>query len=248
MQIRAVVFDLFDTLVDLHYENVPRREIDGKPLPPSAAELHEATRSRVEISFDDFAGALAEVDFAFRDSHYALHREVPTEERFTVLARRLGVADPDLPGVLTAVHMGLLREQVSVPAHHAPLLAELASLRAIGLCSNFSHSQTAVSILEQAGLASHFAAVVISDAVGLRKPRPEIFEAVLARLGVAPEQALHVGDSLRADVIGAAGLGIKTAWLTRRVKDPRAALEAHQGPAPDFTIRDLSELPALLGA
>jgi len=57
-----------------------------------------------------------------------------------------------------------------------------------------------------------------------------------------------VGDSLRADVVGAAALGIKTAWLTRRVKDPRAALAEHTGPAPDFTIGDLAELPALLGA
>jgi len=248
MQIRAVVFDLFDTLVDLHYENVPRAEIDGRPLPPSAAALHETVRTRLAIPFAAFADTLAEVDFAFRDSHYALDREVPTEERFTALARRLGVADPDLPGLLTSVHMGLFREQVRVPEHHAQLLAELASLRAIGLCSNFSHSQTAVSILEEAGLAPHLGAVVISDAVGLRKPRPEIFQAVLARLGVAPEQALHVGDSLRADVVGAAGLGIRTAWLTRRVKDPRAALAAYDGPAPDFTIRDLAELPALLGA
>ena len=246
MEIRAVVFDLFDTLVDLHYENIPRPEAGGKPLPPTVPGLYEAIRSRHAISFDDFAAALAEIDLAFRDSHYALDREVPTEERFTALARRLGVADPDLPGLLTSVHMGMLREQVRVPVHHAPLLAELASLRAIGLCSNFSHSQTAVSILEEAGLAPHLAAVVISDAVGLRKPRPEIFEAVLARLGVSPGQALHVGDSLRADVVGAAGLGMKTAWLTRRVKDPRAALEAYEGPAPDFTIRDLAELPALL--
>ena len=72
--------------------------------------------------------------------------------------------------------------------------------------------------------------------MGLRKPRREIFEAVLARLGVAPEQALHVGDSLRADVVGAAGLGMRTAWLTRRVRDPRAALEAYDGPAPDFIV------------
>ena len=248
MQIRAVVFDLFDTLVDLHYENLPRAQADGKPLPPTVPALHEAARTRLAISFDAFAEALAEIDLAFRDSHYAVDREVPTEQRFTALARRLGASDPDLPSLLTSVHMGLLREQVRVPVHHAPLLAELASLRAIGLCSNFSHSQTAVSILEEAGLAPHLAAVVISDAVGLRKPRPEIFEAVLARLGVAPEQALHVGDSLRADVVGAAALGIKTAWLTRRVKDPRAALQAYQGPAPDFTIRDLAELPDLLEA
>ena len=248
MQIRAVVFDLFDTLVDLHYENIPRTEVAGKPLPLTVPALHEAIQTRLAISFDAFVEALAEIDLAFRDSHYSQDREVPTEQRFTALARRLGVADPDLPGLLTAVHMGLLREQVRVPAHHAPLLAELASVRSIGLCSNFSHSQTALGILEEAGLARHLTAVVISDAVGLRKPRSEIFDAVLGRLGVAPEQALHVGDSLRADVVGAAGLGMKTAWLTRRVKDPRAALEAYDGPAPDFTIRDLAELPDLLGA
>jgi putative hydrolase of the HAD superfamily len=246
--IRAVVFDLFDTLVDLDWDNLPRAEHKGRPLPPSVPALHQATRSRLAISLEDFVEALAAVDVAFRDSHYAQDREVPTELRFETLARRLGLADPELPGLLTSVHMGVFREQVRVPAHHAKLLAELASLRAVGLCSNFSHSQTAVGILEQAGIAPHLRAVVISDAVGLRKPRREIFEAVLARLGVAPEETLHVGDSLRADVVGAAGLGIKTAWLTRRVKDPRAALEGYEGPAPDFTIRDLAELPALLGA
>jgi putative hydrolase of the HAD superfamily len=248
VQIRAVIFDLFDTLVDLDFESLPRAESAGRPLPPSVPALHEATRTRLAISLEAFATALAEVDGGFRHSHYAQDREVPTELRFQALARRLGVADPELPGLLTSVHMDVFRGQVRVPAHHAPLLAELASLRAIGLCSNFSHSQTAVSILEQAGLARHLHAVVISDAVGLRKPRREIFETVLERLGAAPEQTLHVGDSLRADVVGAAGLGIKTAWLTRRVKDPRAALDAHEGPPPDFTIRDLAELPGLLNA
>lgn len=248
MQIQAIVFDLFDTLVDLHYENIPRSELGGKPVPPTAPALHAAARSRLTISFESFVSALAEVDFAFRDSHYAEDREVPTEQRFEALSARLGVADPELARLLTSVHMGHLREQVKVPVHHERLLAELASLRRIGLCSNFSHSQTALRILEEAGLARHLGAVAISDAVGLRKPRPEIFEAVLADLGVAPEHALHVGDSLRADVVGAARLGMRTAWLTRRVRDPRAALAGHEGPAPDFTIRDLAELPALLGA
>ena len=246
MQIQAIVFDLFDTLVDLDFESLPRTEAGGRRLPPSVPALHEATRTRHAISLDAFADALAEVDVAFRDSHYALDREVPTQLRFSALAERLGSADPELPGLLTSVHMGIFREQVSVPAHHAALLAELASLRRIGLCSNFSHSQTALQILDEADLARHLGAVVISDAMGLRKPRREIFEAVLTRLGVAPEQALHVGDSLRADVVGAAGLGMRTAWITRRVRDPQAAIEAHDGPAPDFVLRDLAELPGLL--
>jgi HAD superfamily hydrolase (TIGR01509 family) len=249
VQIQAVVFDLFDTLVDLHYENLPRgSSADGKPLPPTAPALHEALRRRHEIAFDEFAAALSEVDFAFRDSHYAEDREVPTAQRFIALAERLGARDPALPELLTAVHMGQLREQVRVPAHHAALLGDLSARRSIGLCSNFSHSPTALRILTEADLARHFDAMAISDEVGLRKPRREIFDAVLAGLDVPPERALHVGDSLRADVAGAAALGMRTAWLTRRVKDPRSALESYQGPAPDFTIRDLSELLDLLGA
>lgn len=248
MQIRAVVFDLFDTLVDLEYENLPRAGTAGKPLPPTAAALHEATRTRLAISFDAFAEALSEVDFAFRDSHYALDREVPTELRFTTLAQRLGVDDPDLPGVLTRVHMGVLREQVRVPAHHAPLLAELASLRAIGLCSNFSHSQTALRILEDAGLRWHFDAVLVSDATGYRKPRREIFDATCAVLGVAPAETLHVGDHLKLDVGGGTAAGLRTAWLVRRIADPEAALSAHTGPAPSHVIRDLAEVPGLVTA
>lgn len=248
MQIRAIVFDLFDTLVDLDFDSLPRPEVAGRVLPPSAAALHAATRDRLAISFDDFGAALAEVDRAFRASHYEHGREVPTEARFEALARRLGVADPQFPGVLTTVHMGMFRDQVRIPAHHAELLGALAASRSIALCSNFSHSPTAREILDTAGFAAHLRSIVISDAHGLRKPRREIFEAALAPLGVAPEHALHVGDSLRADVVGAAGLGMKTAWITRRVRDPRAALEAHEGPPPDLVLRDLAELPELLGA
>jgi putative hydrolase of the HAD superfamily len=246
--IRAISFDLFDTLVDLDYENLPRAEVGGRRLPPSATALHEAARRRFAISFDAFADALVEVDVAFRESHYEHDREVTTQERFTALTARLGVADPELPDLLTSVHMGLFRGQVRVPAHHAALLAELASQRRIGLCSNFSHSATALDILAEANLTPHLGAVVISDALGLRKPRREIFDAVLSGLAAAPEQTLHVGDSLRADVAGAAERGMRTAWITRRVRDPRAALEAHTGPPPDFVLADLAELPALLAA
>ena len=40
MPIRAVVFDLFDTLVDLLVEATPRAELAGQPVPRSVVELH----------------------------------------------------------------------------------------------------------------------------------------------------------------------------------------------------------------
>ena len=57
-----------------------------------------------------------------------------------------------------------------------------------------------------------------------------------------------MGDDLRADVGGAAPLGIRTAWLTRRVRDPEAKLRVYEGPPPDWTLADLGELSALLEA
>lgn len=246
MAIRAVVFDLFDTLVDLRYEELPRLEHEGRPIPPTVAALHAAVCQRAEIDFGPFVEALLEVDRELRRTHTAEGIEVPSERRFGAFVERLGLEDPELPAVLTSLHMGMLRDTVSVPEHHGDLLARMGRCVRLGLCSNFTHSETALGILEEAGLAVHLDAVVISDAVGYRKPRQEIFRAALRALDVAPSEALHVGDNLRADIGGAGAVGMRTAWLTRRVGDPDARLEDHEGPPPDWQIGDLAELPSIL--
>lgn len=244
--IRAVVFDLFDTLVDLYSEKLPRIEYRGYMIPASARALHATLPNRSGIDFDLFASSLAEVDREFQASHYGKGIELPSEVRFAKLCDRLAVSDPKLPGVMAQVHMGLLREQVAMPLHHLGLLCSLAERVRVGLCSNFSHSVTAVTILEDYGLHAHLDAIVISEEVGIRKPRIEIFESVLDALAVRPNEVLHVGDSLGADVAGAAALGIPTVWVTRRVKDPEKTLAEHKGPAPDFQIDDLAQIEEIL--
>ena len=47
-------------------------------------------------------------------------------------------------------------------------------------------------------------------------------------------------------VAGAAAVGLRTVWITRRVRDPDAKLADNEGPSPDARIESLSELPALL--
>jgi FMN phosphatase YigB (HAD superfamily) len=56
---------------------------------------------------------------------------------------------------------------------------------------------------------------------------------------------LHVGDQLESDVGGAAELGLRTAWITRRVADSADARARYSGPAPDHVVADLAEVPAL---
>ena len=248
MPLRAIVFDLFDTLVDLRWERLPVIEHEGRKLPASTSALHERVRSRCDIGLGAFVENLIAGDREFAESHYRHDREVPTELRMGNLLRKLGIEDDALARELTRLHMGVLRSGVERLDHHGAVLDALRGGQRLGLCSNFSHSETALAVLEDAGLRERLdpGALVVSDAFGLRKPRAEIFAEVVSRLGVAPAETLHVGDSLRADVAGAAQAGLRTAWITRRVKDSDAALAAHEGARPDFVISDLAELPGLV--
>lgn len=83
-------------------------------------------------------------------------------------------------------------------------------------------------------------AVADSAVVGSEKPDPAIFRHALEAIGVAPEAAVHVGDSLHADVAGALAAGVHPIHLDP-YDDCPAAVTTHQH------VRDLAEVPALLG-
>ncbi|MEM7413164.1 MAG: HAD family hydrolase [Myxococcota bacterium] len=248
MTIRAIVFDLFDTLVDLRWERLPVVEHDGKRIPGSSQVLYERVAREQDLPMDAFMEAMRANAQGFARSHYAQDKEVPTPLRFRALLRELEIEAAGLADELTELHMGVLQSAVENLPHHPAVLDRLAEHVSLAVCSNFSHSPTALSVLENAGLRDRFSpgSIIVSDAFGLRKPRAEIFEAALDPLGVAPEETLHVGDSLRADVGGASPLGIRTVWITRRISDHDKALREHEGPEPDFVIQDLDELPTLV--
>jgi putative hydrolase of the HAD superfamily len=94
--------------------------------------------------------------------------------------------------------------------------------------------------LATVGLADVFDAVIISGEVGFAKPDGAIFRHGCAAVGVAPGEALHVGDLLEVDARGAAGAGLRGVWLDRQGRD--------DGTVEDVSvISALDELSALLG-
>ena len=76
------------------------------------------------------------------------------------------------------------------------------------------------------GLGWSFDGVVTSESCRAYKPRPEMFEAALTLLGLAPEEVLQIGDSVSADIRGAGSLGIDAVWVNRRQRNMRAGAEA----------------------
>lgn len=55
--------------------------------------------------------------------------------------------------------------------------------------------------------------IIDSTVLGFTKPDPRIFEAALSELNVSPDESIYVGDSYKADMVGAKKVGMWTAWM-----------------------------------
>lgn len=82
-----------------------------------------------------------------------------------------------------------------------------------GLLSNWDDRLP--ELLEGLGLLESFTPRVISYRVGVEKPHRRIYETALAEAGVAPEEALMVGDDWEADIVGARALGMRAVYVER---------------------------------
>jgi putative hydrolase of the HAD superfamily len=120
----------------------------------------------------------------------------------------------------------------------------LRALRArgvlIGINSNRPCS-TAMMMRDLAdfGIAPYVDAAVCSGETGYVKPHPSTFERVIADLGVAPHEAVMIGDSCPADMRGARAVGMRTVLKL----NGRYGIETCE--AVDYAIHDLGELLAL---
>lgn len=243
--VKVIVFDLFDTLVDLRFDKLPRLEVNGERWPSTLRWLHEEHIAHHGIAFEDFLVAVRTSDRELHAETYEKGLELSTRRRFAAVAERLGIRDEAVGEALRSRHMQAIRDHTELPAHHPELLERLARRYRLALCSNFSDTDTAVRVIEEFGLAEHLSAVVVSETTRVRKPGREIFQTVLDELGADPAHTLHVGDSLRADIGGATPLGMRTAWITRRIEDPAKQRQEWEGPEPTVEIEDLAELEAL---
>jgi putative hydrolase of the HAD superfamily len=131
------------------------------------------------------------------------------------------------------------------PGHHlaptTPVLLEALRDRGLktGLISNgFDPPDLVRAELARLGVAQLLDVIVMSGDVGVRKPDPAIFRYALEQLGVAPEHALMVGDSVPNDIAGAKAIGMKTCQALWFVADEI------EEPEPDF--RAFSQMDVLI--
>ncbi|MBN1421799.1 MAG: HAD family hydrolase [Planctomycetes bacterium] len=254
MPIRVILFDLDDTLV-IETPAVreaflaacePARErmgIDPSALAASVRdhaerlwlEAPEAARSRA-IGMSSWEALWA--SFRGADPDERCMRTWAATYRREAWAQ--GLAD-------RGAYDGALAEELSEAfrrerrARNAPfpeveeVLSDLRASHGLGLVSN-GVSDHQRDKLRAAGLDGAFEVMVFSGDLGVGKPDPRVFEAALAALGVRPGEAAMVGNSLRRDVAGAMGAGLRGIWINR------AGVPRVDGIVPDAEIADLREV------
>jgi putative hydrolase of the HAD superfamily len=236
MTIRAVLFDLGHTLWDVRYNDalappiykrVRQRLTRTVPGPiPSAERIREAITKR---------WAEEEID-VLRNKRLD---QRPAADIITEGLATLGIDPPE--HALDLITDDILSPDVWGRYFEADTLDTLRVLKErglrLGVVSNtYPRGAVLEAQLAEAGASPYIDVAVFSSEMGLRKPHPSLFEMPLAELGVAPEEAVFVGDSPEADIQGAQAAGMR-AVLTRQYRQ-----ESIEGVTPDRIIWRLPEL------
>jgi 2-haloacid dehalogenase len=91
-----------------------------------------------------------------------------------------------------------------------------------------------------AGITSLLDAVLSVESVGIYKPSPAVYRLALDELRMWPNEVLFVSAN-GWDACGAKAFGLRVAWCNRSGQPPERLPEQ-----PDFVVRSLAELPALV--
>jgi HAD superfamily hydrolase (TIGR01549 family) len=246
--IKAVVFDLFDTLVKWEPDRLPllhwRDRSMHSTVPWILPSLEEQMGARFDL--ERFLTVYHDVIDEINAERERDGIEITCQERFERTLERLGYSNREERSLmafhLTRVHMDGVRKVTFAPPERSEAVRRLASHFRLGLVSNFDDAQCGREVLLDTGVADLFEAVIISAEAGLRKPNPLIYERILTMMSLDPADVMFVGDTPREDVYAPRVAGMRVTWVNSRAMQ----LPEHI-PQPDFTVGSIAELPALLG-
>ena len=223
--IRAITLDLDDTLWEIH-PVIHRAERGlyewlGEAYPRITAnntrEQIQALRAAIGQEFPDYSH-----DFTF------MRRKVLGR-----LAAACGYGEHLVDEAMAV--FDALRNDVEIFPEVRPALAVLRERYVLVAVTNGNAK------LEMIGIDDLFDDIVTARVAGAAKPAQQIFDAAVQAAGVAPEQALHVGDHPEFDVDGAIAAGLHAVWVNRHGHDWPENLRK-----PHAEVEHVGQLPLLL--
>jgi putative hydrolase of the HAD superfamily len=223
MPIRAITFDWWGTLFR-DAEGQPRQKLRVMAFAKTAGVTPEAVDA-----------ALRPVWKAFERSHREHQTTLSATDAVWMTAKELGVSLTDEQAAdLAELFAGAVLRYAPVPVDNALEAVRAASARVpVGIISDtgVSPGRMLRQLLDRHGFTPYFKAMTWSDELnGMAKPRAANFECTARALGVQPCDLLHIGDLRYTDIVGANGVGAKSALFTGvsqfpEIREPKSDYE-----------------------
>jgi putative hydrolase of the HAD superfamily len=236
MLIKAVLFDMFDTLalIDNNYEFYNH----------AIERMHKyITIQGVNVDYKRFHRAYNEA----RDELYIEADKTLDEPHFNQRVQNalqkvgfsFDIEDSTIRGAVEEFCQEFLNH-VTIDENATAVLQKLHGNYKLGVVSNFAIPEGVYKPLKTSKLEKFFDVIIVSVEVNKRKPSPEIFQTALKKIEVVAEDAVFIGDTADADVAGAHAIGMKAIYIKRRFEQ---AIEEF---TPDIIIESLAQLPDAL--
>ena len=229
--VRAVIFDLDDTITDF---------MSAADTAFISAFADIAEEHGVEV--DDLHARYMDLFEEF----YTLHLEghVNLEEfrayRFSRAFELVGLPVDDSFLDMTVDFQYYYDHELETFPGACEVLRDLDGFYPLGLITN-GPTDAQWRKINKFDLSEIFEVILISGQLGIAKPDPRIFDVALEGLRVAPEEAIMVGNSLEHDHMGAMNAGVRFVWANHR------GMDLPDGwPEPDHIVGNFAELRDLL--
>jgi putative hydrolase of the HAD superfamily len=228
-EITTVIFDMFNTLVH-----------DGEEYWYASFE-RIVREQRLEISATKLREEWSSGDRNFRDGRT---REGAPFQTYTDAWQKSFsrvFSSLQLPGDAAGAVRIVLEDMGQRPIHPEALEA-LAAIQGSWRIALLSNADDGFLKPVVARMGFPFEAVLSSEGACCYKPRPGLFQEMIRRLGITPEEAVYVGDRQYEDVQGAVLAGMRAVWINRN----NTALDPGL-PAPHHEVKSLLEIPRIIG-
>lgn len=224
--IRNVLFDLDDTLFDFH-----------------KAEKIALTKTLVHFGIDPTEETLA-LYSTINAAHWKrlelgeISREEVKIGRYRELFKTIGIECD--PVKATAYYESMLAIGHYFMPGAPELLEELYRKYRLYIVSNGT-AKVQEGRIGSSGIAKYMDGIFISQILGANKPDKQFFDICFAEIpDFSLSETVIIGDSLSSDIKGGINAGITTVWFNPK------GIENDNNIKPDYTIKELSEVPGLL--
>ena len=224
--IRNVLFDLDDTLFDFH-----------------KAEKIALTKTLVHFGIDPTEETLA-LYSTINAAHWKrlelgeISREEVKVGRYRELFKTIGVECD--PVKATAYYESMLAIGHYFMPGAPELLEGLYRKYRLYIVSNGT-AKVQEGRIGSSGIAKYMDGIFISQLLGANKPDKQFFDICFSEIpDFSLSETVIIGDSLSSDIKGGINAGITTVWFNPK------GIENDNDIKPDYTIKELSEVPGLL--